>query len=351
MANQFYPLNFYLTRPDARASLKDLQDRLDRGAAVNPDISSKIVTDHVFKRLLGLGWSREMPIGTAIVSQEMQGVLAWSQWVINGRRIVSVTETLVHAFEHSKCGDLRIADVLIQESGSLYLHFEGKMHDPIELGDGATIEGAYVISAPQQALRVVLCARMGHGKPALNQWRERYDLRIPANLFDLSADEAIDLALAEDLTDIQAVREKVSAQPAFNSVAAVDALMQRMQEGHAAYKKTLHLVLNALAYLKHYNEDSRSDWPAAAPERLVKQVQNGTPKEVARAQSKLWALGFIPVTYLGDEFAQTLERNSPHGSVRAHWRMGHWRSQPYGPQSSLRKIIWIRPTRIGLKDD
>ena len=26
-----------------------------------------------------------------------------------------------------------------------------------------------------------------------------------------------------------------------------------------------------------------------------------------------------------------------------HWRAGHWRRQTYGPQSSLRKLIWIQP--------
>ena len=32
---------------------------------------------------------------------------------------------------------------------------------------------------------------------------------------------------------------------------------------------------------------------------------------------------------------------------RPHWRKGHWRNQPYGPRNSLRKIIWMRPKRIG----
>lgn len=35
------------------------------------------------------------------------------------------------------------------------------------------------------------------------------------------------------------------------------------------------------------------------------------------------------------------------GTVRMHWRRGHFRSQPFGPGLSDRKIIWIEPTLIG----
>jgi hypothetical protein len=36
-----------------------------------------------------------------------------------------------------------------------------------------------------------------------------------------------------------------------------------------------------------------------------------------------------------------------HASPRWHWRRGHYRSQPYGPASTLRKRIWLKPTMIG----
>ena len=34
-------------------------------------------------------------------------------------------------------------------------------------------------------------------------------------------------------------------------------------------------------------------------------------------------------------------------SMKAHWRRGHYRLQPHGPQSSLRKVVFIRPLLIG----
>ena len=35
-----------------------------------------------------------------------------------------------------------------------------------------------------------------------------------------------------------------------------------------------------------------------------------------------------------------------NGQVSAHWRRGHFRLQPHGPQSSLRKVLFIMPTVV-----
>jgi len=35
-----------------------------------------------------------------------------------------------------------------------------------------------------------------------------------------------------------------------------------------------------------------------------------------------------------------------HGEVSPHWRRGHFRMQPHGPQRSLRKVLFIAPTLI-----
>lgn len=39
-------------------------------------------------------------------------------------------------------------------------------------------------------------------------------------------------------------------------------------------------------------------------------------------------------------------REGSHTSKKPHWRRGHWKMQPYGPQSSLRKRIRILPTKV-----
>lgn len=349
MSSKFYPLNFYLTRPDARACFKDMQAYGDDIGLINPPIAEKIVMDHVLPRLRDLGWTETSPEGgIAVMSQEVQGVLAWEDWAFKGREIVCIDESLVHAFENSDCGDIRILDVLPEHSTTLYLHFDGKLENPIDLGDGALLEGVYVVSSPSKSVRFVLCARQSDSKSPLSKWRERYDLRIPSEFLTIAADEAVDMALAEDLADLRSARLQTLKNPRTGALQAIDVLTKRMIEGHEAYRRALRLALNSLAYLKNYSDDSRKGWPEQAPERLVKQLNGATPKEANRAQSKLWSLGFVQVTYLGENFSETLRRNAPHGTVRAHWRRGHWRHQAYGPKLSLMKLIWLQPTLVGV---
>jgi hypothetical protein len=40
------------------------------------------------------------------------------------------------------------------------------------------------------------------------------------------------------------------------------------------------------------------------------------------------------------------EGTGTHGTPGAHWRRGHWRSQPWGPRNSLRKNIFINPVFV-----
>lgn len=48
---------------------------------------------------------------------------------------------------------------------------------------------------------------------------------------------------------------------------------------------------------------------------------------------------------------QTLEQTSSARKVKAHWRRGHFRRQPYGEGSLERKIIWVAPALIGTLQD
>ncbi|HEJ2443377.1 TPA: hypothetical protein SLZ45_004938 [Burkholderia multivorans] len=47
------------------------------------------------------------------------------------------------------------------------------------------------------------------------------------------------------------------------------------------------------------------------------------------------------------------DSGAPHHEKRGHWRRPHFKMQPHGPNSSLRKVIFVgpvivRPDRLGL---
>lgn len=53
------------------------------------------------------------------------------------------------------------------------------------------------------------------------------------------------------------------------------------------------------------------------------------------------------------EAAPSPSTDGENGGVRGHWRRAHFRMQPHGPNSSLRKLTFIgptivRPDRLGL---
>jgi hypothetical protein len=56
---------------------------------------------------------------------------------------------------------------------------------------------------------------------------------------------------------------------------------------------------------------------------------------------------------LDAEAARSTQADGENGEVRGHWRRAHFRMQPHGPNSSLRKLAFIgptivRPDRLGL---
>ena len=340
MPSPFYPLNFYLQRPYARAALKQIKAL---GSAITSKASENISIEALLPALRAIGWRHDMPQSTLIASEEMQGILALTQWALNGKALYSISEELVHAFSLSDCGQMSVEDV-IAEPHNFYMHFEKHSAHYITLPGGALLEGAYVFHVPRISTRIVLCGRNPGAQP-LERWKERYNLRLPSHFLQMPVTEAIDLALKEDLRDIQSAAEqfKNDDKKTYNA----ELLIARMMEGRESYEQALQLVLNALAYKKGYSNDQKIEWPPEAPPKLVRQVSSESSRERARGESKLLELGFIPVTYVGRLFSNTVFRNDGQLHKKAHWRRGHWRNQFYGEARALRKLIWLQPTLVG----
>jgi hypothetical protein len=278
------------------------------------------------------------------VAQEAQGLLSWLEWARRGKRIIHVNDTLTHAFEHSDCGEMTLEEVLPSQVVVCYFHFNGISNDYAGVPGGGPLEGAYLICYPQESLRVVLCSRRPEGGGALEQWQERYDLRIDRAFFHLSADDAIDRAIEEDLSGLEHAKQQM-LEAHRSSTAGADVLIARVAEGQPAYRKAIRLVLNVMAYIKYYDSgELPSRWPMDAPTKLVTQAQQGAALAKARAESKLWNLGHSKICFLGGDF---LIPGVLRGQkVATHWRRGHWRRQAHGAGFQLRKLKWIYPTLV-----
>lgn len=55
---------------------------------------------------------------------------------------------------------------------------------------------------------------------------------------------------------------------------------------------------------------------------------------------------FWTPNFLGRSYRVRIEGGGTHAAPRMHWRRGHYRQQPHGPERQQRKTIWIEPTLV-----
>lgn len=78
----------------------------------------------------------------------------------------------------------------------------------------------------------------------------------------------------------------------------------------------------------------------SAYSETVAQLKRVGPKRAAKLQRRVGNL------YDRIVLGPPLVMNRPHGELTPHWRRGHFRMQPHGPQNSLRKVMFIPPTLV-----
>lgn len=90
---------------------------------------------------------------------------------------------------------------------------------------------------------------------------------------------------------------------------------------------------------------------SSRPELLEVATPNDTSltSNGRRPDNKLWSPNWIGRTYRHAPRTDKEERT--HASPRMHWRRGHWRHQPCGPNRSERKDIWIEPCLVAAPED
>lgn len=61
---------------------------------------------------------------------------------------------------------------------------------------------------------------------------------------------------------------------------------------------------------------------------------------------RLWNPSWLGRNYRVKKPPIVVGHHGAHASPVCHWRRGTWRHQPYGPERSLRKTIWIEPVLV-----
>jgi hypothetical protein len=341
----FYPQHFKRTRPYAKTYMDGL-DELMKTNALNPKSSYNLSAKCILDAYKPTGI---VPGGPNFNSQgftvENQAALIYGEWVHRGAALYAFRQPLTEALLATGVGEISLNELHFPFDCA-YFHFGPQ--PGLVLQSGASVTGAYVLWSPEHSLRISLAAPLPADTPWASRWAEVYDLRITRPHFGKNLESAILHALVDDAEDIRLAADKLKGIPnsmAESGFAAIEAFLVTLDANKETFSRCLQLIANAICYVTAFPDDALTTWQAGTPEKMAVKADTAAPKEASRAASKLNAMGYRKVRYIGGEFSAAAS-NTGGGQVSPHWRRGHWRSQAHGPQMSLRKLIWLKPTRV-----
>lgn len=128
---------------------------------------------------------------------------------------------------------------------------------------------------------------------------------------------------------------------------------EKFDRGKAIILPSVPVLFNAIFYLTHKPESHQETYPKTAPVQQVQDLHKTTSPYIRKSiLDSLARKGFSKVTFVRDpELSESLESLPTGRTVRAHWRRGHWRHQPYGKGLSLRKWVWILPVLVKKEEE
>lgn len=306
---------------------------------------------------------------TVILNGEANLGFAWAKYQGAGRQIFEVPEALAAMMRHTDIEDVPVA-VLRLPYPVLYLHFGAQPDLAIE--PGWQVDGAYVEHHPEHRLLTFTITACPTDEGDVNCWpafgEPHFVLSLPQEVAGYDLGTAIDYQLAARLNQLSVEQASAPAMEAAASAAAeahgmpgesVRIVTERraatqIEQAHRTapvLRETMRLAVNVLCFVTAYPDDADVVWPAGVPAKLKRQATEGTPKERARAVSKLESIGYSAVVLCGNRLLARMQMagfcgDTGHDAVRPHWRRGHWRRQAHGEGKRLRRIVWIMPTIV-----
>jgi len=285
-----------------------------------------------------------------------------------GRQIFHFNSEIVEQFRKTDIDEVMI-DNLRFPYEVFYMSF-GKQSDLTVSNSNYVVDGTYIsmFSVPvvqDRSLQILLTTV---GKDITDtdnsphsefDWifkpEEHYYLSIPMNDPSQPILRAVEKALSAEMEDKQrSIEKEPSSLEVPGKVVnnrrpeSLKREMRELEEGYPAFREALKLIINGLCYISAYSDDIETKWPADTPSPLLEKIINAKkPKEATRTESKLISMGYTKIHFCGKAFERLNKNSLPTGrEVKAHWRRGHWRNQPWGPKLSSRKLIWIMPVIV-----
>jgi hypothetical protein len=391
--SEIHPLRWAKTVPGAGAQI-----RLMRGSkegVVNSAIfqQSMNLTVQEFNNAISMLPYSEHPADPRLASKEASLSMYAARFFTMGKSVIEMSPELVDELDHTTLGDVRVGDIKFPHRFFwMSLNNAGCGGLP---GSDNRIDGAYVDSTlidKNGVLQIVLTTRRADFDPeSSDAWPARtesyfyvpckfgvddqrtfeevLDQSISEGEIKLRAEFAKDMPMpgpsdSAELEDVEIVevngREmKVRWKDVPRLTTIVDTTrandlreIERNQRAMPDVRRALSLVVNLLAYMSLPPDDieTQYQWASDAPPELIEQSKNGTSSGKRQwASEQLANLDFNRIKIVGLKSHPRLERQvlgEGNELQFSHIRIGHFRTQVYGPSNSLRKLIWVPSVRV-----
>lgn len=357
---KYHPERFKQSRTYSRLAFDPSSRRamIDYGAYTSMEsiqlLSQDVIAEYNHKNMLTPLKSKvQLASDTSqMINDEITLFTQIAQFLQAGKQIFDFSKGLINLFKESDVNDIPLEYIKLPYD-AMYLHF-GKQN--IEVAEEWFFEGAYVSYQEDLDLLSITITSLHDDIERNLNWSNGEITTYTVNIPNARSKKDLALAITEAAAaQIAGIRDGLASQGKVIEVDDIsvinaahehkDQRIEAIKTRNEIFERAIKLIVNAICYLSTYSEDRVAKWPAKAPEKLVKKTKDKNKKEASKARKKLIDLGYTKVYHI----EPNQEQSSAAGASldkSVHWRKGHWRNQPYGPKSTLRKLIWILPTLI-----
>lgn len=346
----YAPIRYEATRPYAAQIGKTFMMQAQKG----PQARMAFV-QHLMPLLKSAVGKMGTENGPGPVQAEMGNVQAFGGFQDAGKVIFDVAPSLTASLSLTDADEIPCGE-LVLPCKAFYVHF-GK--DTGLMADGYEVEGAFVHHA-EGRLMVDLVPKgwaqphffiLPMGEPLIGV---SIDITTPEKPLASALTDSIRTILegnARILAQVAELEKQLTKQ--YGEVVKVPSPVEQLGDKESLLRKALGLIVNVTFYLAAEPTDSVSDWGRDTPSEAIAALHAAKgPGETKTIENTLRNAGYSKVRMVGRAFAESVasrevyEAISSGRTVATHFRRGHFKRQPYGPERSLRKTIFVSPVVV-----
>ncbi len=351
--SRYAPIRYEATRPYAMRIGRRFAAAAKQGESVRLDFVRKELFPLVQEELSRLG----APPGPGPGQAEITNVQLFGPFQQDGRIIFDMHRLLTQALTVTDIKDVPCG-ALTFPAEHFYIHFG---QESGITSDGLPVEGAFVthLETPHRLIVDLIPAGF-YANPyfwELPMGETPIGRSIDLSQPNLPVVTAMERSVAEVMEnnrkmfqELEALERQLSEQ--YGQIVKVPTPMERLDDKMPMLRQALQMVVNTCFFLTA-TEDVHEGWELDAPADLRLQAEHAEkPGTRKTAENTLANSGYIKVRYVGQRYgatqaAQDLGEALSSGRVMpTHFRRGHVRHQPYGPERALRKIVFIPPVLV-----